>query len=179
MHDASSTPEPQATQGGVPPGSSTWTRLPGCSMQASFNATDTLQDVQLPAASDISQLSPAGATPPGLTDSRWCNFGHWNATRCAVMGAGARGVSGGARMHQVEVTEALLLCAWRCQEAHDASSGSGSVNLHEVELTIGFHPHTVRKPSAKPSSLFQACADARTLRRFLPCIVIVNCCKEY
>lgn len=121
-------------------------------MQASFCASDAFQDMHIPVA-DVGSSSSAQSTQnirlsEDSSASGWCRFGHWHASRCAVMGAGSRGVSGGAEMHHMEVAQELLLGAWKWHaRSKKGDSAAVSARLHEVAHRIGFERDTVRTPS--------------------------------
>jgi hypothetical protein len=140
-------PESDRTPGIEPCSSSLWVRLPGCSMHASFCALDTFQDMHIDAAVAGSS-SAADAKRSQQSDdgnsNRWSRFGHWNAPRCAVMGAGSRGVCGGVCMHHVEVAQALLLGAWDIRDQKTEQGLVSHTNLHAVARGIGFDAGTVR-----------------------------------
>lgn len=146
MHDCAGSSDQEIDPGAAWTGGSEWIRLPGCSMQASFCASDALQDMHTPVQDKGSSRTMRSSSRSAAEDSsaaRWCPFGHWNSTRCATMGAGSAGGCTGARMHHVEVAEALLLGAWDIHEEATGISSSSSSQLRTVANTIGFGPDTV------------------------------------
>ena len=159
MHDCAGTSgssDQQIDPGAASTGSE-WIRLPGCSMQVSFCALDALQDMYIPVGDTGSSRAKRGSSRPGVEDNsagRWCSFGHWNATRCAVMGAGSAGSCSGARMHLAQVVEALLLGAWKLHESSPGLSSTSSSQLFTVAATIGFGFDTVRNASTASEPSF-------------------------
>lgn len=160
MHDycGSGSPDPAAIAPTTPPSgsSSAWIRLPGCNMHASFSASDAFQDLHIPAP-DAEKFDSGGVRARPSDDgsaSRWNRFGHWQAPRCAVMGAGGCGVAGGASMHHVEVAQELLLGAWAGRKQSHVG-GVGSIGgLHGGALRIGLPKDTVRSFKAWPTEVY-------------------------
>ena len=88
MHDYASPPGTPKTRTATSSRASAWTRLPGCSMHASFAASDALQDLHVPETATGDAPRDLRATRSRASEdgsaSGWCRFGYWQGSRYVV-----------------------------------------------------------------------------------------------